>query len=526
MDPVDVLVVGAGPAGLAAAIRLKQQMKLSQKDVSVMVLDKAPYPGAHSLSGAVLEAGCLDELLPGWRQREGSFVSEMTPVTRDEMYFLSSGRALRLPSSLVPRGMRHVGDHVVSLTRLVEWLTREASKEGVDVYHGVSVASLIWEGSTVRGVRLTDAGLDKEGRKGANYAAGEEVRAKVTVLADGGSGVLAREFSSRGPGGRNPQVYSIGIKQVLGFPAGQGPGKGRVIHTLGFPCPPDVFGGGLLYGMGDGKVALGLILGLDWRYTDLDPQKELEYFKAHPFMAGLLKGARVLEAGAKIIPEGGFFAIPRLWGQGALVAGDAAGFVNMEEVKGLHYALLSGMAAADAIAGSFARGDEAGPDLGAYEDNLRSRGVWRDMRHARNFRACFQWGILAGAPLSKVQNFLPRLGMREDRAATRKGACLKRAFTPALNRAEFAALSATHHREDELSHIVIREPEICARCLKELSGPCTAFCPVEVYRAKGAGITVSPSNCIHCGTCSVKCPFDNIAWRPPEGGEGPRYKSM
>ncbi|MBF0485796.1 MAG: 4Fe-4S dicluster domain-containing protein [Candidatus Omnitrophica bacterium] len=525
---VDVLIIGAGPAGLSAAIRLKQKLSALKMDASVVVLDKAAQPGYHNLSGAAFEAACLDELLPGWRTEAGSFFSEMVPVQEDELYFLApGGKALRFPEIIVPGGMKHKGDYLISLSRLVAWLKEKAEKAGVDVYTGLSARELIWDKNAVKGVRLVDQGRNKDGGKGENFQAGEEVLAKVTILADGSRGVLSREYSAKIGGNVNPQVYSIGIKQVFKLPPQNNFGANRVIHTLGFPSRPDVFGGGFFYSMGQNHLAAGLILGLDWKYTDLNPEQEFEYLKTHPFVAKLLEGAQLVAAGAKTIPEGGFFALPRLWTDGALVAGDGAGFVNMEKIKGIHYAVLSGMSAADAVAEAWGKGDCSADSLASYEQNLEARGVLKDLRHAKNYRAVFQWGVLFGAPLSRIQAFMPlRIPMGLDHEHTTRGASLKRNFTPAVNRETFASLSGTFHREDEPSHLIIPDNDICQRCQKELQSPCTAFCPVEVYRWKPEGVHISASNCVHCGTCAVKCPFQNIVWTPPEGGEGPKYKMM
>jgi len=413
--------------------------------------------------------------------------------------------------------MHHKGDQVISLSRMVAWLGARAEKEGVQIYTGLAAASLIWENGAVRGVKLVDQGMDKDRKPKSNFLEGEKIFAKATVLADGACGVLSREYITKIGGNKNPQVFSIGVKEVFCVPA-ENFKAGRVIHTLGFPSRLDVFGGGFYYSMGDGLVAIGLILGLDWCYSDLAPLKEFEIFKTHPFIAGLLKGATRVEGGATTIPEGGYFSLPKLNANGVVIIGDAAGFVNMEKIKGIHYGILSGMAAADAILSG---------DLALYEQNLETRGVLRDMRHARNFRAVFQAGLLAGAPLSLVQSLWPwRIPMKGDHLAMKEGVCLSRGVVPGFDRAVFAALSGTMHREDEPSHLIITDPAVCRRCAKLFQSPCTVFCPTEVYSRKGEAIRISATNCIHCGTCAIKCPLHNIVWTPPEGGEGPRYKTM
>ncbi len=516
MRPIDCLVIGAGPAGLAAAIRFKQQ----QKDASVVVVEKASCLGGHSLSGAVVELACLEELLPGWRDFEDSLLPEMVDVVRDEMYFLTKNHAWQIPPALVPSGMHHAGDQMVPLSKLVAWLGRQAIRLGVETYFGFSARAFVWEGGVIKGVKLVDQGRGKDGRLGENYLPGEEILATMTIVADGAGGVLGLEYAARIGGNVNPQVYSIGLKQVFRLPTPHAFGAGCVVNTLGFPSRQDVFGGGFIYGMAHDLLAVGLILGLDWRYTDLSPQMELEIFKGHPFVAEALKGAQLLEAGAKIIPEGGFYALPKVWHAGALLIGDAAGFVNMRKFKGVHYGILSGMAAADAAVDG---------DLSSYPSRLAERRVLRDMRSARNFRAVFQGGLYLGAPLSQVQQFIPwRIGAGRDRQAMRAGARLGRRVKPALDRAAFAALSGTMHREDQPAHLIIADPALCERCAREFQSPCTVFCPTEVYRRKDplSSVHISAVNCVHCGTCAVKCPLANIRWTPPEGGGGPRYKMM
>jgi electron-transferring-flavoprotein dehydrogenase len=528
MNPIDVLIVGGGPAGLATAIRLKQRIK---KDISVVVIDKASHSGRHTLSGAVFEAACLDELLPGWRDDHGfvgaAFFPGMPTVERDEMYFLTSRSAHRIPPFLVPSGMHHKGDHLISLSSFTEALAKAAEKAGVEVYASLSAESLRWDRKAVRGVKLVDTGLGPDRKPKSNFIEGEKIDARVTVLADGPRGVLSREYASVVGGNENPQVYSVGIKQIFQLPQRNNFGSHRAVHTLGFPNRPDVFGGGFFYSMGCDYLAAGIILGLDWKYTDLNPQAEFEYLKTHPFVAQFLDGAKLVATGAKTIPEGGFYALPRLWTDGALVVGDAAGFVNMTKIKGVHYAILSGMAAADAIADALVRGDRSSDAFSSYAMNLETRGILKDMRHARNFRQAFQWGVPVGMPLSQVQHLLPfRLGMGQDHARTKKGARLERRFAPVVDRAAFASLSGTLHREDEPSHLLISDPNLCDQCEKAFGSPCTIFCPTEVYRRRDEAIRMTASNCVHCGTCAVKCPFQNIVWTPPEGGEGPQYKMM
>ncbi len=530
--PIDVLVVGAGPAGLAAAIRIRQQLAATGRDASVVVIDKAPRPGHHCLSGAAFEPACLDELVPGWRD-DRRFMEHVIPVERDEMYFLFGSRAIQLPPLVVPRPMNHLGDVTISLSRLVAFLAGKAERAGVEIYSGYSARTLLVEDGRVVGVGLGEVGLDAHGGDKSNHRTAEEIRARVTILADGTHGVISTQLRDRFGAGRHPQVYSLGIKAVVQYADENAFGTNRVLHTLGYPNPASVFGGGFMYSMGEKTVAVGLILGLDWKYGDLTPQREFERYRAHPFIADLLRGSVTVATGAKTIPEGGYYSLGRLAVPGALVVGDGAGFVNMEKIKGIHYAILSGMAAADtAVEGLAAADGSAGADgtrvrLAGYVDRLEERGVLPAMRHARNYRQSFRWGIYPGAPLSLVQDRIPRrLGIEPDFRGTKRGARLDREDPGGMDGATFVSLTGSLHREDEPAHMTILDPEKCLSCEADYANSCTHFCPGQVYRWDGGKVILSASNCLHCMTCAVKCPLENIRWQPPEGGEGPRFNQM
>lgn len=525
-NPVDVLIAGAGPAGLATAIRLRQRLREAKRDASVVVIDKAPKLGYHNLSGAVFEAGCLDTLVPGWREEKDPFIEGMVPVKRDEMFFLTETGSRQVPAALVPKPMHHVGDHAISINRLVRWLGGVAKREGAEIHLGFSAKEPVMDGEAVRGLRLADQGRSTHGPESPGLLPGETIEARVTVFCDGSRGVLSRQLGERLRPSRNPQVYSVGVKQLIKLPKDNAFGEGRVIHTLGFPLPSDVFGGGFLYDMGHHEVAIGLILGLDWRYPDLNPHRELERLKEHPFIAELLKDGEVTATGVKTIPEGGFYSLPTLVTEGALLAGDAAGFVNMRKIKGIHYAILSGIAAADTIFDALERDDFSEQSLLPYKKTL-GREVLEPLRSARNFRQVFQLGLHVGAPLSTIQHLLPfGLPTKPDHEALRPGVRLHHDDGEGMDKATFVNLSGANHREDEPSHILIQDPALCESCEKEYGAPCVQLCPGEVYRMRDHRIVLSPSNCMHDGSCSVKCPHQNVIWTAPEGGEGPRYRKM
>jgi electron-transferring-flavoprotein dehydrogenase len=518
--------VGAGPAGLAAAIRLRELLDGAGSSASVVVIDKAPGPGYHNLSGAAFEADSLEELLPGWQAERSLLTDNVTPVQRDDLYYLTRGAALHVPSFVVPRRMHHIGDVTISLSRLTQYLAQQATKRGVELYYGYSAGSLIVEEGVVKGVKLVDVGLDKDGRPKSDYLAGEEIRARITLLADGTHGVLSTEFGKRFGTGRNPQVYSLGIKAVVQFPGENPFGNNRVMHTLGYPAPNSVFGGGFIYSMGEKSATIGLIVGLDWKAGDLNPQREFERYRAHPFIAGLLKGSVTLATGAKTIPEGGYASLGRLSAPGALLLGDAAGFVNMEKIKGIHYAIRSGISAAETLAEAFKTDEFGERSLSSYRDRLNQRGVMADMKHARNYRQVFHWGTMAGMPLSLVQSYLPQMKTHPDHLGTKPGARMHRQDPGGMDQTTFVSLTGALHREDEPSHVTILDPAKCLDCESRFANSCTQFCPGQVYRWADSQVVLSPSNCLHCMTCSVKCPYENIRWVPPEGGEGPRFKQV
>jgi len=536
---MDVLFIGAGPASLAGAIKLQQLLNENGRDESVVIIEKADKLGQHNLSGAVFEADVLDELIPDWRESGGGFVSRMltNEVSRDELIFLLGNRAdIRLPEFFIPSALHHKGDYVISASELVNWLAGIARGLGVEIYTGFAAKEVITKDNAVKGVKLGEKGRDKEGHKQSNYTPGETLEARVTVFGEGSLGQLSEELVKRfglGKGG-NPQVHSLGVKEVIRLPEKNNFGPNRVIHTLGFPntlSTPDVFGGGTLYSMGKNTVAVALILALDWRYCDLNPQRELQLFKSHSFINQLLEGGEVVAYGARTLPEGGYYSIPGLVADGAIIIGDAAGLTSVKKLKGLHYAIKSGMIAAEAIFQAIQEQDFSKRKLQTYEHLLEKSFVMKDIHTARNYRQVFakagRAGLYLGAPLSMVQQWIPfGLGTAPDYEGMRK-VRLDRQYQGGIDRLTAVGLSGTVHREDEPAHITFSDPEACTRCGQDYGcHPCEFFCPGEVYRFEEDVLMLSPSNCVHCQTCRIKCPHQVINWQVPEGGDGPRYKVM
>ncbi|MFC1989694.1 4Fe-4S dicluster domain-containing protein [Chloroflexota bacterium] len=539
LNKIDVLFVGAGPASLAGAIKLKQLLNQKGRKESVVVVEKAGKLGQHNLSGAVFEAAVLDELIPEWRGQEGGFAAKTLAnrVERDETIFLlGEGSSVKLPESIVPSYMHHKGDYVVSVSELVNWLAGIARGLGVEIYTGFAAKELVTEDNLVKGVKLGGKGLDKEGQRQSNYMPGDVIEAKVTIFGEGSLGLLSEELVERFNLGnnRNPQIYSVGVKEIIRLPEKNNFGPNRVVHTMGFPnklLTPDIFGGGTMYSMGENVVAVAIILALDWRYCDLNPQRELQLFKSHGFVKKMIEDGEVIAYGAKTLPEGGCYSIPELAVNGAIIIGDAAGLTSVKKLKGLHYAIKSGMLAAEAIFEAIEEQDFSTRTLKTYEDLLERSFVMRDIRSARNYRQVFTKtgiaGLYLGAPISLTQQWIPfRLGTKPDYESMRR-VKLGRQYNGGIDRLTAVSLSGTIHREDEPSHITFSDPGECARCGKEYGcHPCESFCPGEVYKFEEDKMVLSPSNCLHCQTCRIKCPHQVIRWEVPEGGDGPRYKLM
>jgi electron-transferring-flavoprotein dehydrogenase len=531
LNKVDVLFVGAGPANLAGAIKLKQLLKQKNLDASVVVIEKADKLGQHNLSGAVFEAGVLDGLIPDWKENKSPFVVKMlaNKVEKDEVLFLNSSTSfMTISESIVPSGMHHKGDYAISISEMVNWLATTAKELGVEIYTGFAASDVVVQNGAVKGIKLGDKGLDKEGKKMSNYQPGEVIEAKVTVLGEGSLGQLSEKVVNQlnMSKDRNIQIQSLGVKEIIRLPENNKFGKNRVIHTMGFPNDSSIFGGGTIYSMGENTVAVALVMSLDWKFCNLNPQQELQIFKSHKYISELLEGGETIAYGAKTLPEGGYYAVPGLVNNGVVIVGDSAGFTNVQKLKGLHYAIKSGMLAAEAIAGALEKKSFTTKELGQYETLLQDSFVMRDLKKSRNYRQVFHAGLFMGLPLTFIQGIFPRMRTKPDYEGMRK-VMLDRKYKGGIDRLTDVSLSGTIHREDEPSHITFKDQRKCDPCSEKFGcHPCEFFCPGEVYKFENNVLALSPSNCVHCQTCRVKCPTQNIIWQVPEGGDGPKYKIM
>jgi electron-transferring-flavoprotein dehydrogenase len=543
---VDVLIVGAGPAGLACALdlaRLIQQHDASgaRPELSaenIYVLEKGRELGAHQLSGAILDPRGLRELVPDFEKS----APLDTPVTDDAAYFLSARSAWKFP--ITPPPLRNHGNYVVSLNKLVKWLGGLVEKAGVNVFTQFGGAQLIYEGDGIAGVITEDKGVDKNGRPKDNYTPGYELRARITVLAEGPRGSLTKDLvNKRKLDGLNPQIYAIGIKELWEVPP-ERIRAGYVAHTLGWPLDASLYGGGWIYGMRENRVSLGLVTGLEYHHPRFDPHEAFQKFKTHPFIRRVIEGGKLIRYGAKTIPEGGWYSMPRTYVDGGLIIGDSASFINSQRLKGIHMAIKSGMLAAETIFEALRAGDTSARMLGAFPKKVEESWIKRELWAVRNFHQSFQRGLWAGLFHTAIQFVTGGRGLIDPMRA-RPGheayhrldgagappARFQGDGTLTFDRLTDVYHSGTRHEEDQPCHLVVTQPDICtARCTREYGNPCQYFCPAAVYEMveeKGEPrLKINATNCVHCKTCDIADPYQVIDWVVPEGGGGPNYEGM
>ncbi len=530
----DVVIVGAGPAGLAAAIRLKQL----SPDATVCVVEKASEVGAHVLSGAVIEPRALAELLPDWREAGAPLHTE---AKDDRFLFLTRTRAIRLPT---PPQMHNEGNYIVSLGDVCRWLGTQAEASGVEIYPGFAAASVLVEENQVRGVVTGDMGITKQGEHGPAFAPGMELRAAYTLFAEGCRGNLTKQVATRFNlrEGRDPQTYAIGIKELWEVPAAQHR-PGLVEHAVGWPLDRNTYGGSWLYYFGENLVSYGFVVGLDYKNPWLSPFDEMQRFKTHPAMRGHFEGGRRISYGARALSEGGLQSIPKLTFPGGALIGDTAGFLNVPKIKGTHAAMKSGMLAAEAVADALANGRPAEPV--SYAERFQSSWLHAELHGARNIRPAFaRLGLYGGIAYSAMDTFLLRgrapwtfHHAHADHEGLHAAASSERIAYPkpdgqlTFDRLSSVFISNTNHAEDQPVHLKLKEPSRWQGVnWQQFASPESRYCPAGVYEAVGVEegqprLQINAQNCVHCKTCDIKDPTQNIDWVTPEGSGGPNYPS-
>jgi len=553
----DVTIVGGGPAGLACALRLAQLIDRHNRrhpeaqinKESINVLEKARELGQHSLSGALLDPRSMDELLPGWRD-EAPIDAE---VTHEDVYFLTEHKDYRFP--MTPPPLQDHGNYVISINRFVKWLGEKVEQAGITIFTGFAGSELLLDGDKVTGVRTDDKGIDKQNQKKSNFEAGYDLKSKVTVLAEGPRGSLTKQLIGRFDlmKDRNPQVYGLGVKELWEVPSGR-VAKGQVVYTMGWPLTTKEYGGGWLYGSKDNIVSLGYVTSLDYADPRIDPQRVLQQFKTHPLISDLLHGGKMVRYGAKTFPYGGWYSVPPLAGNGWMIVGDSAGFVNSQRLKGIHLAIKSGMLAAETAFEALVENNFSEAVLQQYKDSVDASWIKDELWEVRNFHQGFEKGLVPGLLHTGLQQLTGGRGLHEvypSHAGHTRMKHLDELQQDGGNRAHllgnakgdgkltFDKLtdlyhSGTKHEEDQPSHLIIADTNICnTRCVTEFGNPCQHFCPANVYEMEespsaliGKQIHLNPSNCVHCKTCDVMDPYEIITWVPPEGGGGPNYDGM
>ena len=555
----DVVFVGAGPANLSGALHLNRLIKDHNEvsgnalgDIEIAVIEKGAAVGAHILSGAVMDPKALKELIPDFIEQGAPLES---PVLTDSFLYLTSKKAIRSP--ITPPPLKNHGYYIVSLNRLTAWLGEKCEEAGVNIFPEFPGADLIYdEQDRVLGVRTGDKGIDKEGKRKANYEPGVDLRAKVTVLGEGPRGSLTKQLVQRLglDDGREPQIYSIGVKELWELPDNRYP-AGTVTHTLGFPSDSMTYGGGWIYGMQNNIVNIGYVTGLDYKDPLLDPHAEFQRYKTHRHIAKLLDGGKMIRYGAKTIAAGGYFAIPRTYADGVLLVGDCAGFLNSQRLKGIHSAIKTGMLAAETIFASLLAGDFSAKQLQQYEQLVNDSWVIPELKKVRNFHAGFRHGRWLGIVNTGLQFFtggrawglfnrdsanpgheemqkLSAYGYRGDKLEQRYDG-LRFDGKLTFNKVTDVYHAAVGHDEDQPAHLHVLDTNICStRCAEEYANPCQRFCPAAVYEMVDDGgngkrrLQINFSNCVHCKTCDIMDPYQIINWVTPEGGGGPDYKGM
>ncbi|CAJ2661024.1 unnamed protein product [Trifolium pratense] len=548
----DVVIVGAGPAGLSAAIRLKQLCRQNDTDLSVCVLEKGAEVGAHILSGNVFEPRALNELLPQWKQQEAPIT---TPVSSDKFWFLTKNRAISLPSPF-----NNEGNYVISLSQLVRWMGAKAEELGVEIYPGFAASEILYDANNkVIGIGTNDMGISKDGSKKENFQRGVEIKGRMTLLSEGCRGSLSeqimKKYNLREKGGAEHQTYALGIKEVWEIDEEKHQ-PGAVLHTLGWPLDHKTYGGSFLYHMKDRQIALGLVVALNYQNPFMNPYEEFQKLKHHPAIKPYLEGGTVIQYGARTLNEGGFQSIPYPVFPGGAIIGCSAGFLNVPKIKGTHTAMKSdfllhtsngpallfvGMLAAEAAFGAV----NEGLDMNTYWDALRNSWIWEELYKARNYRPAFKYGLIPGLALSGLEHYILKgrhpitlKHGKPDHEATNAAQLHSPIHYPkpdgilSFDVPTSLHRSNTNHEHDQPPHLRLRDPKIPELTnLPVYAAPESRYCPARVYEYVAAEqnklkLQINAQNCLHCKACDIKDPKQNIKWTVPEGGGGPGYSVM
>lgn len=539
----DVVIVGGGPSGLAASIRLKQLAEEAGREVSVCVLEKGSEIGAHILSGAVLEPRALNELIPDWKEKGAPL---NTPVTAEKFMLLSETGGFSIPNAFLPPPMKNHGNYIVSLGNVCRWLGEQAEGMGVEIYPGFAAAEILTDGSgRVTGVATGDMGVGREGEQTANYTQGIELRATYTFFAEGCRGSLGKQLMDKFDlrAGAEPQTYGIGLKELWEIDP-EKHRQGLIVHSAGWPLGSDTYGGSFLYHLEDNQVAVGFVVGLDYENPHLSPFQEFQRFKTHPKIRGYFEGGKRISYGARALNEGGVQSLPKLTFPGGVLIGCEAGTLNMPKIKGTHTAMKSGMLAAEAA--FEALGGDRPAELTGYQTAFDKSWVRSELHGARNVRPAFKWGLLGGTLYTGIDQVLLRgkapwtlsHGHKDNETLKPADQCPKIEYPKpdgaiSFDRNSSVYLSNTNHEENQPVHLVLKDPSVAVdHNLALYDAPEQRYCPAGVYEivTEDDGSTprlqINAQNCVHCKTCDIKDPTQNIDWVTPEGGGGPNYPNM
>ncbi len=535
----DIVIVGAGPSGLATAIRLKQLATEQEHELNVCIVEKGSEVGAHILSGAVIETKSLDELIPDWKEKGAPL---NTPAEQDQFLFLSEKKSIKMPT---PPHMNNHGNYIVSLGNLCRWLASQAEEAGVEIYPGFAAAEVLYDDAgSVRGIATGDMGVGRDGEKTDAYEPGVELHAKLTIFAEGCRGSLTKTLFEKFDLRKNvqPQTYAIGIKELWEVEP-EKHSAGKIVHTIGWPVDSSVYGGSFLYHLEDNQVAVGYVVGLDYQNPHLSPFEEFQRWKTHPSIRPTFEGGRRIAYGARALNEGGFQSIPKLTFPGGMLVGDCAGFLNVPKIKGTHTAMKSGLCAAEAAFEAFKAGNEA-KEVSKYRQILEQSWLWSELKDVRNIRPGFKKGLWLGLANAAVEAYLLRgkapwtLSHHDDHSQLKKASDAKPIAYPkpddkvSFDRNSSVFLSNTNHEENQPIHLTLKDASVPIKInLADYDAPEQRYCPAGVYEivtddSQQPQLQINAQNCVHCKTCDIKDVTQNINWVVPQGGDGPNYPNM